>query len=850
MKKKSFFILFFLLPAFFESFAQTLEILPIPKQLQLKTSDFKIFQPRNIFLGTDLISQKDLWFSDFLKNLNKKSKTFWKVNARIESLTSQGIIFTLPQSLGKNYLVHNEVFKNSEAYQIFFEPNQIIITASSAKGFYYASLTLLQALLVNQQDILFPLGCITDWPSFKIRGLSDDISRGQVPTKSSIKKTIRFLSAYKMNAYLFYLEDMVRLAHYPEIGRGRGALTSQEIKEIIDYAKNYFIEIIPVYQTLAHYETLLIKPEFFDIAEYPGSTCLSIANAKAKEFLKNSLSEIASLFESPFFHMGGDESWDMGLGKSKEWVKKLGFGAALSEHYLYVYQLLKSMNKKPILYSDMLLKSPDAIKKLPNDAIIMDWQYHPNPPYASLNFFKKKGIDFWVSPALWNWRKVFPRYTHGLSNIYHLNREAFSAGAKGSIASAWGDDGAEGLREFLYFGYAYAAASSWYPEQSLPAKIIPMILNNFFGTKDRSSVEIFESLSALSFLSDYHNLWRHPFLPLKPINDDQSEAGYLNKAYFITQKVQNIQENLKKLRLKATQNRETLAYLSFAARQILWFADKIKYSIEIKKNRIRNQENKNRLLALCDDMIRRLQEMKEDYQNLWILENRAENLHLIQKRYEMQIAYWQEKKQEIVSGQILDSPVLKSRWISHPSNPQIKKILFQKEWEINRPVQKTFLQIIAQGYAKAYVNHHYVGFVCAQRTLSLGVEFERVKVFEISKYLKQGKNNILIEFQAFVPVKMPGINVYLEQLHEQQPLLSDRSWKAAIISEDPLPKENLENYSNLLPFLPIDFLSFWRKMDLDHKKKTLHWLPALEKSPPFLVSQPNLKAERKSWIEN
>ena len=100
-------------------------------------------------------------------------------------------------------------------------------------------------LLEKSKDNTLPAISIIDWPDMKMRGISDDISRGQVSTLDNFKKIIRNLARYKMNVYMPYLEDMVQLDSYPSIGKGRGALSKQEVKELVDYAGKYFIDVIP-----------------------------------------------------------------------------------------------------------------------------------------------------------------------------------------------------------------------------------------------------------------------------------------------------------------------------------------------------------------------------------------------------------------------------------------------------------------------------------------------------------------------------------------------------------------------------------------------------------------------------
>lgn len=76
---------------------------------------------------------------------------------------------------------------------------------------------------------MIPGVSIRDWPQQKIRGITDDLSRGQVSTMENFKKIIHFLSRHKLNAYSPYIEDIFVFKKYPMLGKGRGEVTATEI---------------------------------------------------------------------------------------------------------------------------------------------------------------------------------------------------------------------------------------------------------------------------------------------------------------------------------------------------------------------------------------------------------------------------------------------------------------------------------------------------------------------------------------------------------------------------------------------------------------------------------------------
>ena len=102
---------------------------------------------------------------------------------------------------------------------------------------------------------------IKDWPSLKWRGISDDISRGQVSMAEDFKNIIRELAFYKKNLYQPYIEDMFAFDSSPQVGRARGAITKSEMAEMVAEAKKYHVTLVPVFECLGHQDRLLSLPE-------------------------------------------------------------------------------------------------------------------------------------------------------------------------------------------------------------------------------------------------------------------------------------------------------------------------------------------------------------------------------------------------------------------------------------------------------------------------------------------------------------------------------------------------------------------------------------------------------------
>ncbi|MFW6256190.1 MAG: glycoside hydrolase family 20 zincin-like fold domain-containing protein, partial [Candidatus Sumerlaeota bacterium] len=148
--------------------------------------------------------------------------------------------------------------KKPEGYVLEINADGIAIEGYDRDGLFWGLVTLEQLLLNHQ-----PLPClgVRDWPAYAFRGHHDDISRKQVSKLSDFKRIIRYLSFYKIKYYTPYMEDMLYLKSHPDIGKGRGRLTPQELKAMHREAKRYNVTIFPTYSLIGHQENLLSNPK-------------------------------------------------------------------------------------------------------------------------------------------------------------------------------------------------------------------------------------------------------------------------------------------------------------------------------------------------------------------------------------------------------------------------------------------------------------------------------------------------------------------------------------------------------------------------------------------------------------
>lgn len=302
-----------------------------------------------------------------------------------------------------------------EAYRLSVGKDRIIIEGAGEAGVFYGVQTLRKSIPVDgaKNKILFPAVEITDAPRFAYRGMHLDVARHTFPV-GFIKKYIDLLALHNINRFHWHLTDdqgwRIEIKKYPELTRigsfrdctviGKntknydetrygGFFTQDEIREVVAYARERFIEIIPEIDLPGHMLGAL--------AAYPGLGCtggpykvsprwgvfedvLCAGNDEVYTFLENVLEEVTALFPYEYIHIGGDECpktrWKACL-KCQAKIKELGIEAddkhsAENQLQSYVMQrvgnFLESRGKRIIGWDEILEGG------VVNDAIVMSWR--------------------------------------------------------------------------------------------------------------------------------------------------------------------------------------------------------------------------------------------------------------------------------------------------------------------------------------------------------------------------------------------------------------------------------------------------------------------------------------------
>ena len=619
-----------------------LPIVPQPQKIEYTDGEFNL-QKETIELK--LYCEQNKPIKNAIEELKETFEKFSSSKLKQEIVCDQAIhIGLINHSSIFNSLLkkHNIILNDSlgvEAYKILVTANNIYIAANDSKGLFYGIQSLKQLIRGSFNKHSLPGLVITDFPSFKYRAISDDISRGPIPTMDYVKYQIRRLSEMKINTFIHYVEHVVKTESHPEFAPIDGSFTIKEWKEIADYALEYNITVIGGFQSFGHFQKILETEKYAHLGE--SGSLISPVKPESYEFLENIYSEMIPAFHSDIFNINCDETFDLGKEDSKQLVDSLGYAEVYYRHITKLYNIVKKFNKRIIMWGDILIQYPELINKIPSDVIIGTWNYDARETFSQfIDPFKDSGHELWVVPGVLNSRRIYPDYDKAFKNIKVFVEEGFEAGATGVLNCFW-DDGSTGLFSNDWYGAAYGADKSW-NTRSNDANFDIRYGNGSLATED---IHFFNSIRKLNELRHYEltDGMTDKFLFVNLIPEAGQELKIsladLDKCLNI---VNQAESDLQKANL--LNYGEDIEYLSFIISlykvliterfDLLEAADLYrKAEEEFSNNPLLAKDNIIKALELVNKLISNQIQIKNEFEILWLRENHTYALDWITDKY-------------------------------------------------------------------------------------------------------------------------------------------------------------------------------------------------------------------------
>ncbi len=219
--------------------------------------------------------------------------------------------------LARNHLAFDPVME-SEGYVLVVEAHEATIVGATGAGIFYGVQTFKQLLPLPGAARVMATGTVRDWPAMRYRGIDDDLSRGPFPTLEFQKHQIRVFAAFKINIYSPYFEHTLLYPDQPLAAPPGSSLTPAEAAELVAYARQYHVTIVPEQEAFGHLHHVLKYELYQDLAETPHGHVLAPGQDGTLPLIKDWFTQIAQEFPSPFIHIGADETFDLGAGRTRE----------------------------------------------------------------------------------------------------------------------------------------------------------------------------------------------------------------------------------------------------------------------------------------------------------------------------------------------------------------------------------------------------------------------------------------------------------------------------------------------------------------------------------------------------
>ncbi|MCG8569620.1 MAG: family 20 glycosylhydrolase [Spirochaetes bacterium] len=265
-----------------------------------------------------------------------------------------------------------------------------------------------------------------------------DISRGRVPTLERMKKLLYNISGYGYQQVFLNIEHTLKIKKHPLIGKEADGFHEEEFKTLDEYAYQHNLELIPVFQSFGHMFHILKLDQYQNLSESSDLWSINLIDEEVYQFLFDYYEAIAHTFRTQWIHVGGDEIYDLGLGKSKGLLNHKSKTELFFSHIAKLKDMINKLDRKMMIWGDMIEKETVHIDQLGEDVTICYWNYDFTPipkTYQNLN------NQLYFCPGISTWKNIFIRYEYAAKNINYLKDNFKNFPVDGWMITDWGDGG-------------------------------------------------------------------------------------------------------------------------------------------------------------------------------------------------------------------------------------------------------------------------------------------------------------------------------------------------------------------------------------------------------------------------
>ena len=298
---------------------------------------------------------------------------------------------------------------------------------------------------VSVQPVARPAAVGTAKGDFRIKAFHLDM-RIQVMTMPALQSFVQMLHEGGINTLIMEYEGTYPYGKHPLIPN-QYAYTKAEILSFVAFCNQLGVDVIPLQQGFGHVEYILRHSRYKLLREDPKdlSQVCPLKLTEDSLLFTDLYTELASTHTSPYIHIGCDETHLLGhCPECRRKVEKEGVSALYFDYVRMLCNIVVRLGKRPVLWADMALKYPEAIKSLPKGTVFVDWNYGWRMDrFGDHQKLLESGYEIWGAPAirsspdndyLTEWKKH-------LDNIRDFVPQARQMGYQGMVLTSWSTSG-------------------------------------------------------------------------------------------------------------------------------------------------------------------------------------------------------------------------------------------------------------------------------------------------------------------------------------------------------------------------------------------------------------------------
>ena len=474
--------------------------------------------------------------------------------------------------------------------------------------------------------------------NFATNGLMHDCSRNGVLSLNSIKKYILISALFGLNRFLIYIEDIYELSDEPMFGYLRGRYSKKELKEVVEYAESFGVEVIPCIQTLSHLNQALRWGVYSNVRE--SNKTLLIGKEETYQLIEKMIKTCKEVFTTKNIHIGLDEAIDLGVPRYMYKNEVIDKTKEFLSHLNKVVDICHKYDLTPMMWEDMFFQLnaknenwyeqgellSDKVKSLIPDVGLVYWDYYHDDEKvydqklkATLDTNKE---TIFAGGAI-SWIGFAPNIYKSLEISKAGLKSAIRNKVKNVFVTSWGDNGNE--------------CSIW---SSIPSLAL---YSTFDYQGECDNKELSKILEAVT--GDPLKMWGDLELPnrlredIHPYENPSKPFLYqdpLNGIY--DYKVKEHYSNLyKKYSQQLKRDSKRSKNFSHVYKTLADLCSLLEYKVDIgvKLRQAYQTHNKEQLKSCLDNLrkiIKRLDTFKESYQAQWMSENKPQGFDVIDGR--------------------------------------------------------------------------------------------------------------------------------------------------------------------------------------------------------------------------